>query len=378
MNVNILVFNVGSTTLKFACLEMPSGKKLSRGTVDRIGQPSGDAVDHLSAAELALQRHAGLDIAAIGHRIVQGGDRFSSPTLVNAEVLRDLIKLDELAPLHNPSARSVVQAIADSGLITPQVLVFDTAYYSTLAPKAYRYAIPESIYRQYAVRRYGAHGTSHCFVTHKALAHLQGPSSGKRIISLHLGGGASATASVGGIAVETSMGMTPLEGLVMATRSGDLDPSVPLHLMRRAGMSVDDVDKLLNKQSGLVGLCGEPDMRAILRRREAGDTAAILAIDVYVHRVLKTIGGYIAILGGLDALVFTAGVGENASQIRQLVTAPLAHFGIAINPDRNEAARCSGEVIDLSSMNATVRTLVVPTDEEHAIAEQTASLLRKH
>lgn len=375
MSVKILVFNVGSTTLKFACLEMPSGKRLSHGIVDRIGQPGGDAVDHWSAAGLAFQRHAGFDLAAIGHRIVQGGNLFTDPTLVDADVLRDLAKLDELAPLHNPPARSVVQAIADSGLPTPQVLVFDTAYFSTLAPKAYRYAIPESIYQQYGVRRYGAHGTSHCFVTNKALAFLPGASDSKRMISLHLGGGASATASIGGVAIDTSMGMTPLEGLVMATRSGDIDASIPLHLIRRAGMSADDVDKMLNKQSGLVGLCGEPDMRAILRRLDAGDSAATLAIEIYVHRLLKTIGGYIAILGGLDALIFTAGVGENASKVRELVTAPLAHLGIAIDVSLNETIRCTGDIIDLTAANATVRTLVVPTDEEHAIAEQTASLL---
>ncbi len=400
--MKILVLNVGSTTLKFACVEMPSGNRLTQGIIDRIGQPGGDAVDHLSAANEALNRHSELGIDAIGHRIVQGGDRFSTPTLVNADVLIELKKLDELAPLHNPPARSVVQVIADGGWAsTPQVLVFDTAYFATLPPAAYRYAIPESIYRQFAVRRYGAHGTSHRYVTNKALAYLESraassasgaqpphsiplpqSNSGEgakpnRIISLHLGGGASATASIGGVAVETSMGMTPLEGLVMASRSGDLDPSIPLHLVRHAGMSVDDVDKLLNKQSGLVGLCGEPDMRAILKRRSAGDQAAGLAIEVYVHRLLKTIGGYIAVLGGLEALVFTAGVGENAAAIRELVTVPLAHFGIVIDQQLNASARSAGEIIDLTSPVATVRSLIVPTDEEHAIAEQTAEVLRK-
>ncbi len=373
--MNVLVFNVGSTTLKFACFDMPSGTRLTHGTVDRIGQPGGDAANHLSAANVTLQRHSDLEIAALGHRIVQGGDRFSNPTLVNAEVLQELKKLDELAPLHNPPARAVVQAIADSGLVIPQILVFDTAYFSTLPPQSYRYAIPERIYRQYGVRRYGAHGTSHRYVTNKAMAFLQDATHATRIISLHLGGGASATASIGGVAIETSMGMTPLEGLVMASRSGDIDPSVPLHLIRHAGMSVDDVDKLLNKQSGLLGLCGDPDMRTILQRRQSGDESATLAIDIYVHRLLKCIGGYVAILGGLDALVFTAGVGENACQIRQLVTAPLAHFGIAIDNALNSSAHCDGEIINLTASPATVHTLIVPTDEERAIAEQTVDSL---
>ncbi len=335
--MNILVFNVGSTTLKFACIETSSRRRLTHGLVDRIGQSGGDAADHLSAARIALDRHAEIPLAAIGHRVVQGGDTFSAPTLVDQHVLVELRKLDTRAPLHNPPARAVIEAMTARRLPIPQVLVFDTAFFATLPPKAFRYALPETFYCEHGIRRYGAHGTSHQYVTQAAMEYLaSAPPRGAstkgmhihsddaaRIITLHLGGGASVTASIGGVAVETSMGMTPLEGLVMATRTGDIDPAVVLHLIRQLGMSVDEVDHLLNKRSGLLGLCGDVDMRAILHRRDVGDPAANLAIEIYVHRLQKYIGGYLAILGGLDSLVFTAGIGENAAVIRQLVAQPL-------------------------------------------------------
>ncbi|MCM2374840.1 acetate/propionate family kinase [Aporhodopirellula aestuarii] len=384
--MNILVFNVGSTTLKYACVEVSTGERLYEGLVDRIGQVGGDAPDHLSAARCVLEQ-AGLlpstgktapsdapKLSAIAHRIVQGGDSYPTPTIVNADVLEHLKALDSLAPLHNPSARSVVAAIDSLGVPLPQVLVFDTAYFSTLQPSAYRYAIPESIYNAHGIRKYGFHGTSHRFVTRLAIERL-GLKSPARVISLHLGGGASATASIDGVAVDTSMGMTPLEGLVMATRCGDMDPSVPLHLIRSAGMSADDVDRLLNKESGLVGLCGEADMRAILSRREAGDSAAHLAIEIYVRRIQKTIGSYLAILGGLDALIFTAGVGEHAVKIRELVTTPLSHLGITIDPSVNESPELIDSVADISHRSATVRTLIVATNEELAIARESAQLI---
>jgi len=382
--MNILVFNVGSTTLKYACIDSVSGNRLTQGTVDRIGQMGGDSADHLSAARSTFAMHADFKIAAIAHRIVQGADRFVAPTIVDDAVLADLKSLDSLAPLHNPPARLVVEASRDHDTTIPNVLVFDSAYFATLPPKAYRYAVPENIFSQHHVRRFGAHGTSHQFVTDRAIAWLDRDDAKKndtkrdhkhRIISLHLGGGASVTASIGGVAIETSMGMTPLEGLVMATRSGDIDPSVVFHLMRTAGMSVDDVDRLLNKQSGLSGLCGEEDMRRILTRRDEGDEAATLAIDIYVHRMQKYIGAYFAILGGLDAVLFTAGVGENSSLIRELATTSLVHLGIAIDPDLNNAKSVGRDVRDLSAAGATVRTLMVPTDEELAIAVQAAKLL---
>lgn len=359
--MRVLVLNVGSTTLKYACLEPSTGQRIAAGVVDRIGQPDGEAADHAMAAELVLSRVADFKPQAIGHRLVHGGTRFHEPTVVTAEVLEELKPLDALAPLHNPPARRVVQSL--SALECPQTLVFDTAFYATLPEVAYRYAVPEAWLREYGVRRYGFHGTSHQYVSEQALAKLGGERAGKRIITLHLGGGASATASVGGKAVDTSMGMTPLEGLVMATRSGDIDPAIPTHLIQRAGMTAEQVDQGLNKQSGLVGLCGESDMRAILERVEQGDAAARLAIDLYVRRLQKTIGGFLAILGGLDALVFTGGVGENAAAIRQRVVEPLSHLGMAIDPEANQRSEA-----DLTA--GSVRVLVIATDEELAIARQ--------
>ncbi|TWU56080.1 acetate/propionate family kinase [Rubripirellula reticaptiva] len=377
--MNVLVFNVGSTTLKFACVDTSSGKRLTEGLIDRIGQPGGDAGDHLSAAKAALDQHRSLSVDAIGHRIVQGGAMFQTPALVTPSVIADLRTLDSFAPLHNPPARSVVEAIDEMKTGLGQVLVFDTAFFATLAPAAYRYAIPESVYVDHGVRRYGAHGTSHRFVTKHAIEYLSkrqpALASNARIVSLHLGGGASATASVGGVAVDTSMGMTPLEGLVMATRSGDIDPSVPLHLIRNAGMTADQVDRLLNKSSGLLGLCGDCDMRSILNRRDEGDDAASLAIDIYIHRLVKMIGGYVAEMGGVDALIFTAGVGENSAEIRRLATERLQHLGIKINASANQSGLSTDAVTDISDSGAAAKTLIVRTNEELEIAVQTAFIV---
>ncbi|MGB7326194.1 MAG: acetate/propionate family kinase [Rubripirellula sp.] len=377
--MNVLVFNVGSTTLKFACVDTTSGERLTEGLIDRIGQSGGEASDHLSAAKAALDQHRSLSIDAIGHRIVQGGAVFQSPALVTPSVIAELRNLDSFAPLHNPPARSVVEAIDQMKTGLDQVLVFDTAFFATLGPAAYRYAVPESVYVDHGVRRYGAHGTSHRFVTKQAIAHLSQRqpqlASNARIVSLHLGGGASATASVNGVAVDTSMGMTPLEGLVMATRSGDIDPSVPLHLIRNAGMTADQVDHLLNKSSGLLGLCGDCDMRSILSRRDQGDDSASLAIDIYVHRLVKTIGGYVAEMGGVDALIFTAGIGENSAEIRRLATERLQHLGIKIDTQANQSGMSAGTVTDISDSDAAAKTLIVRTNEELEIAVQTAFIV---
>ncbi|MCL4163250.1 UNVERIFIED_CONTAM: hypothetical protein GTU68_035493 [Idotea baltica] len=346
--------------------------------VDRIGQadnPDPSAVDHITAAKSVLERldqQDGVSFDVVGHRIVHGGATFQEPTPVTAEVLVQLQQLDSLAPLHNPHARRVVEALAELGV--PQALVFDTAYFSTLPESAFRYALPTELFRQYGVRRYGFHGTSHQFVTKRAIEYLSGLSDNfKRdsckIISLHLGGGASATASVGGKAVDTSMGMTPLEGLVMATRCGDIDPAIPVYLMAQQGMSAEEVDSLMNQQSGLLGLCGECDMRQVLQRANDGDCEAKLAVDIFVRKIIKTIGSYIAILGGLDALIFTAGIGEHAAEIRQRIVDPLAHFGIEVDSTINHS--CAAGVVDLSA--GPVKVLVVPTDEELAIARQVSA-----
>jgi len=379
--VNILCFNVGSTTLKYACINAQSGERLTEGIFDRIGQTGGDAADHLVAARTTLASHSSIQVGAIAHRVVQGADRFCTPTLVCDQTLRDLATLDDLAPLHNPTARIVIEDLHAGTSPAVQVMVFDSAYYAQLPAKAFRYAVPDDIFRQHHVRRYGAHGTSHQFVTLRCLKWLAEnmPNFRRpaRVISLHLGGGASVTASMDGVAVETSMGMTPLEGLVMATRSGDIDPAVVFHLARTAGMSLESIDQLLNKQSGLKGLCGDVDMRTVLKRREAGDAAAILAIDVYVHRIHKYIGAYFAILGGLDAIVFTAGVGENSMVIRELICRPLEHLGIRIDDAQNAATSSRRGIRNISGPAGPIRTLIIPTDEEFAIAQQAAQTLNK-
>ncbi|EMB15713.1 acetate/propionate family kinase [Rhodopirellula europaea] len=361
--MNILVFNVGSTTLKYACIDAETEEITTAGLVDRIGQPGGDAIDHIAAAKIAISEVGLNNVCVIGHRIVQGGDLFLEPALVTPDVLERLRTLDTLAPLHNPAARSVVEGLVE--IETPQILVFDTSYFLTLSPAAFRYAVPEDWYQKHAVRRYGFHGTSHQYVTQKAIQFIDGDET-SRIISLHLGGGASATASVGGRAVDTSMGMTPLEGLVMATRSGDLDPAIVLHMTEHAGLEPSEVRNSLNRKSGLLGLCGDQDMRTVLERRQSGDSSATLAIDIYVRRIIKTIGSYIAILGGLDALVFTAGVGQHSSEIRHLVCESLQHFGISLSQEKNRT--CCDDLADISAPNARVRTLVVGTNEELAIA----------
>lgn len=368
--MNVLVFNVGSTTLKYACIETATGETRCGGLVDKIGQPAGDAPTHQAATEIALRRLESESFDAIAHRIVQGGDKFHAPTLVTPGTLERLRELDDLAPLHNPSARKVVEAIANALPELKQTLVFDTAYFATLAPAAYRYAIPTEIADRYGIRRYGFHGTSHQYVVQQTLNQLDTNSSSAKIISLHLGGGASVTASIGGVAVDTSMGMTPLEGLMMATRCGDLDPSIPLFLIRHVGMSPGEVDRLLNAQSGLLGMCGDGDMRTVLTRASRGDESAQLAINIYVRKIVKTIGSYYAILGGLDALVFTAGVGEHSAEIRQRICESIGHLGITIDPVLN---RSDGQGInDFSASGSVVKTLVVPTNEELAIALQVA------
>jgi acetate kinase len=368
--MNVLVFNVGSTTLKYACVDTASGFTSESGNLDRIGQPEGDAATHIAAAEAVIAKVGWEKIDSIGHRIVQGGSQFEGPTLVDPTVLTDLRKLDSLAPLHNPPARKVVEGLIENPL--PQVLVFDTSYFSSLAPEAYRYAIPDSWFLDYGVRRYGFHGTSHEFVTHQAIGILGG-NEVTRCISMHLGGGASITASVGGKAVDTSMGMTPLQGLVMATRSGDIDPAIPLYMIEAAGVSASQIRTALNRESGLVGLCGEGDMRGVLKRRSEGDSAATLAIDIYVRSIVKHIGSYFAVLGGLDCLVFTAGVGEHAHEIRQLVTAPLEHLGVKICQQAN--VQRNGELADISSADSSIKILVIPTNEELAIAQKVSELL---
>uniref|UniRef100_UPI000A3B1548 acetate kinase n=1 Tax=Streptomyces fradiae TaxID=1906 RepID=UPI000A3B1548 len=313
------------------------------------------------------------ELAAIGHRVVHGGLRFTEPTVITDEVLAEIERLVPVAPLHNPANITGIRTARALRPDLPQVAVFDTAFHTTMPEYAARYAIDTETADAHRIRRYGFHGTSHAYVSREAARLLGRDPSEVNVIVLHLGNGASASAVAGGACVDTSMGLTPLEGLVMGTRSGDVDPAVTFHLRRVAGMSVDEVDELLNKRSGLVGLCGDNDMREIRRRIEEGDERAKLAFDIYVHRLKKYIGAYIAVLGRVDAVVFTAGVGENAAAVREAAVEGLEPLGLSVDAELN-AVR-SGEPRLISPAGARVAVAVVPTDEELEIARQTYSLV---
>jgi acetate kinase len=311
-------------------------------------------------------------LRAVGHRVVHGGPGFSDPVLVDDAVVADIRDLVPLAPLHNPGALAGIEA-ARATFDVPQVAVFDTAFFATLPPEAATYAIPKEVTERYRLRRYGFHGTSHRYVS-RAVADLLGrPVESFTQVVLHLGNGCSASAIAGGVAVDTSMGLTPLEGLVMGTRSGNIDPAVFAFLQDQAGMSVADVDTMLNKQSGLKGMAGANDFREVLTRADDGDEDARLALAVYVHRLRHYVGAYAAVLGGLDVLTFTAGVGENAPALRAAVVETLGRLGLSVDPARNEAPSREARVISPDSAPVTVT--VVPTNEELEIARQTAALL---
>ncbi|WP_329185657.1 acetate kinase [Actinacidiphila glaucinigra] len=375
----VLVLNSGSSSVKYQLLDMADGSRPAAGIVERIGEPGG-AADHAEAlktvADELAARDLGLDspeLAAVGHRVVHGGTRFTAPTLIDDEVLAAVEELAPLAPLHNPANVTGIRVARDLRPDLPQVAVFDTAFHSTIPEQAYRYAIDRETADAHQVRRYGFHGTSHAYVS-RATARLLGKNPAEvNVIVLHLGNGASASAVRGGKCVETSMGLTPLEGLVMGTRSGDLDPAVVFHLARVGGMRVAEIDTLLNKRSGLLGLCGDNDMREIARRMAEGDAAAQLAFDVYVHRLRKYVGAYTAVLGRVDAIAFTAGVGENSAAVRAAAMDGLEALGVELDPVRNAVRGSAARVVSAGSSRVAVA--VVPTDEELEIAQQTYSLV---
>jgi acetate kinase len=363
----VLVLNAGSSSVKYQLVDSDTGQRLAGGIVEEV-------VDHAAAldAVVAEVERLGRPIDAIGHRVVHGGDVFSEPTRIDDEVVEVIRDLVPLAPLHNPANLAGIEAARATWPTLTQVAVFDTAFHRTLPPAAYRYAVPAAWYEQHGVRRYGFHGTSHDYVSTRAADVLGRPRDELDLIVAHLGNGASITAVQGGRSVETSMGLSPLEGLVMGTRSGDIDPAVIGHVAAATGQSEADVLAELNRSSGLLGLCGASDMREITERIASGDTsasdpAAELALDVFCHRIRKYVGAYVAVLGGCDALVFTAGIGEHSALVRTRVCAGLGVFGIEIDDDRNDRSE-----LVISTPAASTAVLVVPTDEEHAIAEQTA------
>ncbi len=374
----VLVLNAGSSSLKYQLVVPETAQVQAKGLVERIGEP-GAAPDHPAAiGEMESQlAGAGIDLGtvglrAVGHRVVHGGPDFSDPTLITDAVVAEITDLIPLAPLHNPGAVAGIAA-ARAGFDVPHVAVFDTAFFSTLPPAASTYAIPADLARTHRIRRYGFHGTSHRYVSAAAAELVGRPPAELNQIVLHLGNGCSASAVRGGVAVEASMGLTPLQGLVMGTRSGDVDPGLHTFLHNELGMSVGDIDTLLNKQSGLKGLSGVNDFRELEQRRTAGDEAAQLAFDVYVHRLRHYVGAYLASLGRLDVLTFTAGVGENTPSVRAAVVEGLGGLGLAVDAARNDAGSRDARVI--SPDGAPVTVAVVPTNEELAIARETVALL---
>jgi len=367
---DILVLNAGSSTLKYR-LASGAGEPDS-GIVERIGEPDGDAADHGAAVARVLEGMRGREIAAVGHRVVHGGTRFRAPVLVDDAVVDAIRELSSLAPLHNPAGLAGIEAARRTLPEVPQVAVFDTAFHATLPEAVSTYALDRAVADRYGIRRYGFHGISVGWVAAGTGRLLGRPVADLNMIVLHLGNGASATAVAGGRSVETSMGLTPLEGLVMGSRTGDIDPAVAFHLAREAGLNVSEIDDLYQHHAGLLGLCGDNDMRTVQRRAEAGDPDARLAFDVYCHRIRKYVGAYHAVLGRLDAIVFTAGIGEHSAPVRARSLAGLDPLGIGVDAQRNG----SGDGARVISPDGTrVAVCVVPTDEEQAIAEETASLL---
>ncbi len=372
----ILVVNTGSSSIKYQLFEMTDGSVRAAGVIERIGEPGGPADHGAGVAEMLAALPEGEPIAGVGHRVVHGGEALQEPVLIDDEVLKTIAAQIPLAPLHNPANLRGIEALRVRHPEVPQVAVFDTAFHATLPPHVYRYAVPESLYLDHGLRRYGFHGTSVSYVVREVAAYLDRPAEAVNVIVAHLGNGASITAVEGGRSVETSMGLTPLEGLVMGTRSGDLDPAAVFFLARQTGMSLDDIDELLNKGSGLKGMCGDNDMREVVRRAGEGDAAARLALDVYVHRIRKYVGAYLAVLGRTDALVFTAGVGQHSAEVRARVCARLDHLGIRLDAGRSEALVGASPVRAVHAADSPIAVLVVPTNEELEIAEQTAQLIQ--
>ncbi|MBB2975158.1 acetate kinase [Microbacterium endophyticum] len=397
----VLVVNSGSSSFKYQLIEMTGERVLASGIVERIGESIGRAkhkvmapggqnaatmVDATTTREVPIVDHrAGFAVmleafanqgpsltenapTAVGHRVVHGGARFFEPTLITPLVEINIDELAALAPLHNPGALQGIRAAREAFPDLAHVAVFDTAFHQTLPPAAFTYAIDREVAEAYRLRKYGFHGTSHKYVSEAAASFLERPNGELRQIIFHLGNGASVTAVDGGRSVDTSMGFTPLAGLVMGTRSGDLDPAIVFQLARRADMSIGEIDTLLNKRSGILGLSGVGDMRDLMDRVDEGDADAQLAFDVYIHRLRTYLGAYIVQLGGVDVISFTAGVGENDPAIRAATVATLGFLGVEIDPERN--AKRGGGVRVISTDDSRVTVLVVPTDEELEIARQ--------
>lgn len=394
--MKVLVLNSGSSSIKYQLFRSEDWVSIAHGLVARIGEPQGelkhtwleaDGSERSSEEAHPIPAHdEGIDrivaclrdtgsladvseLAAIGHRVVHGGAHFKQPVIVDDGVVKAIRGVIPLAPLHNPGHLSGIEVARRLFPKVPSVVVFDTAFHQSMAPTAYRYAIPEHLYTKHRIRRYGFHGTSHLYVAKQAASLLGKPLNQCNLITLHLGNGASATAIRAGQCVDTSMGLTPLEGLVMGTRSGDIDPAVLIYLNKNLGLDIDQIDHLLNRESGLLGICGVNDMREIDRLAAEGNARAELAIGITVHRLKKYIGAYYAELGQVDAIVFTGGIGENSVGIRARACQGLERLGITLDAAANESSANRGARC-ISVEDGEVQVLVIPTNEELEIAQQ--------
>lgn len=400
--MKLLVINAGSSSLKYQLYDMTDESVLAKGLVERIGmdssilthKPTGkeevtevsEILEHTTAIRKVLDKltdpECGVlnsvdEIQAVGHRVVHGGETFKGSALVTGDVKSEIRRLFDLAPLHNPPAILGITAAEKNMPNVPQVVAFDTAFHQTMEEKVYLYPIPKVLYKKHHVRRYGAHGTSHEYVS-KAAAEVVGrPLEELKIITCHIGNGASLTAVQGGISVDTSMGLTPLEGLMMGTRSGDLDPAVVTFVMNKEELSISEVNSMLNKHSGLLAISGSSsDMRDITDGMEAGEPNATLAFEMYEYRLRKYIGSYAAAMNGVDVIVFTAGVGENSAIVREKVCENLTYLGVELDPELNKVR--SGDPRRISTPNSKVDVLVIPTNEELVIARDTFRIVQEN
>ncbi len=398
--MNILVINCGSSSIKFTLFQMDTNAVMAKGVIERIGvkgthlfyetvngdslEKNIDVIDTQSAIKYIISiledEKIGVirsinEIASVGHRVVHGGEKITQPVMITREIKKIIKEYYDLAPLHNPPNLSGINACEDILPGVPQIAVFDTAFHSSIPEHAFLYGLPYHLYSEDKIRRYGFHGTSHHYVCQKAAEILGSPLETLKIVSCHLGNGSSITAVDGGQSIDTSMGMTPLEGTIMGTRCGDIDPAIIFYLINNKGLSPEQVHDLLNKQSGLLGLAGigSSDFRDIYTAMRKGNLKAKTAIEIYAYRIKKYIGAYTFIMGGIDAIIFTAGIGENSSLIREMVCQGLEGLEIGIDPERNIDYK--GGCCEIQNFKSRVKILIVPTDEEAEIARQTYKLL---
>lgn len=397
--MKVLVLNAGSSSLKYQLINKANDQVLVEGLVERIGQEMGKIKyktsekyeeersfpDHKAAlervAELLQDEKIGVvkdvnEIEACGHRTVHGGEEFSQSVLIDEQVLNTMKKCIPLAPLHNPANITGIEVAAKIFPKAKHVGVFDTAFHQSMPSKAYKYAIPAKYYEEDHIRRYGFHGTSHLYVSREAAKMLGKEQKDVNVITVHIGNGASITAVKGGKSIDTTMGMTPLAGLVMGTRCGDIDPAIPYYLCKNKDLTIEQVDKILNKESGMYGLTGDSDLRDIEDKYIAGDDVCTEAMEIYAYSIKKQIGSYFAALGTVDAIVFTAGVGENSDIVREMVCREMTGLGIEISEEKNKGRKTDNT--DVSGENSRVKLFVIPTNEELEIANQTVDVLKKY